>query len=138
MIALSGHAYSILAGLLLLLGATLTVLKRTADTRDNRYVGPRPIAATGAAAGLISGLTGVGGGVFLAPVLIAAGWASPIWVAALSPPFILCNSVAALAGVHIAGQTLALGAFLYLAAALVGAIAGSRMRCSHCPRCAGC
>src|SRR5690348_649559 len=50
---------------------------------------PRPIwsvSLIGGAAGLLSGLTGVGGGVFLTPQLVALGWASPKQSTTLSPP----------------------------------------------------
>jgi uncharacterized membrane protein YfcA len=82
-------------------------------------------AGVGAGAGFISGLTGVGGGVFLTPVLIAAGWVSPRRAAALSPPFILCNSVVGLIGARLVGQTLAPGTLLYSVGALAGAVAGT-------------
>jgi len=67
----------------------------------------------GTGAGFISGLTGVAGGVFLTPMLIAFGWTSPRRAAAVSPPFILCNSSLGLAGSLFAGQRLAPGATLY-------------------------
>ena len=62
-------------------------------------------------------LTGVGGGVFLAPQLIALEWTSPRQAATLSPPFILANSVAGLAGVPIAGQRFAPSVPIYAIAA---------------------
>ena len=61
-----------------------------------------PLAASlgaGAGIGLLSGLIGIGGGIFLAPLLILKGWANPKTTAALSSAFILVNSLAALAGV---------------------------------------
>jgi uncharacterized membrane protein YfcA len=79
----------------------------------------------GAVVGLISGLTGVGGGVFLAPVLIALRWASPKQTAALSAPFILANSAVGLVGVLFAGQLPSSHFFLYAAAALGGAVVGT-------------
>jgi len=72
-----------------------------------------------------SGVTGVGGGVFLTPFLIALSWASPRQAAALSPPFILCNSAVGLAGVALAGQTLAPGILFFSVGALAGAIIGT-------------
>jgi uncharacterized membrane protein YfcA len=53
----------------------------------------------GAGIGLLSGLIGIGGGIFLAPLLILRGWANPKTTAALSSAFILVNSLAALGGV---------------------------------------
>ena len=72
----------------------------------------------GAFVGLISGLTGVGGGVFLAPMLIALRWASPKQTAALSAPFILANSIMGSVGVSLAGQLPSSHLVLYAAAAL--------------------
>jgi uncharacterized membrane protein YfcA len=125
LLVLAGQTYFVLTGLLLIAAAALMAFKRTADVAEARQVHFLPAAGVGAGAGFISGLTGVGGGVFLTPVLIASGWASPKRATALSPPFILCNSVVGLVGVLLAGQTLAPGTFLYSVAALAGAIAGT-------------
>jgi uncharacterized membrane protein YfcA len=103
----------------------LLPFKQTADTATARPVRLGPAAAVGAGAGFISGLTGVGGGVFLTPVLIALGWATPKREAQLSPPFILCNSILGLAGILLAGQQPAPGTFVYSLAALAGAVIGT-------------
>jgi uncharacterized membrane protein YfcA len=55
--------------------------------------------AVGGGIGLLSGLIGIGGGVFFAPFLILRGWASAKTTACLSSAFILVNSLAALVGV---------------------------------------
>ena len=58
-----------------------------------------PVAlGSGAAIGLLSGLTGTGGGIFLSPLLLLAGWAGPRGAAGLAAPFILLNSIAGLLG----------------------------------------
>ena len=97
LLVLGGDVYFILTGVLLIAAAVLTVFKRTADNVDGHPVRRGAATAVGAGAGFISGLTGVGGGVFMTPLLIAFGWASPRRAAQLSPPFILCNSVLGLA-----------------------------------------
>jgi uncharacterized membrane protein YfcA len=125
LLVLDGWIYFSLTGLLLIAAAASMVFKRTADTIEARPVPLLPAAAVGAGAGFVSGLTGVGGGVFLTPLLISLGWASPRRAAALSPPFILCNSVVGLAGVLLAGQKLAPGTAVYSAGAIVGAIVGT-------------
>jgi uncharacterized membrane protein YfcA len=56
------------------------------------------LAVTGGVVGLLSGLTGVGGGVFLTPVLLALRAAPVKTIAAVSAAFILVNSLAGLAG----------------------------------------
>jgi uncharacterized membrane protein YfcA len=48
--------------------------------------------------GLLSGVVGIGGGIFLAPVLYLARWGSPRSIAGTSAVFILVNSISGLAG----------------------------------------
>jgi hypothetical protein len=125
LIVLGGHIYFILTGVLLIAAGVLMAFRRTADHVEERPIRLGPAAAVGAGAGFVSGLTGVGGGVFLTPLLIAFGWTSPRRAAQLSPPFILCNSVLGLAGVLLAGQALAPATVLYAIGALAGAAIGT-------------
>ena len=48
--------------------------------------------------GLLSGIVGIGGGIFLAPVLHLIGWDKTRRIAASASIFILANSLAGLAG----------------------------------------
>ncbi|MFN7036096.1 MAG: sulfite exporter TauE/SafE family protein [Bellilinea sp.] len=58
-----------------------------------------PIAVLlGALIGLLSGLTGVGGGIFLSPLLIFLGWEDARHVSGVSAAFIFVNSIAGLSG----------------------------------------
>jgi uncharacterized protein len=125
LLVLGSQSYFVLTGLLLIAAATLMVFKRATDTVRARPVPLLPAAFAGAAAGFLSGLTGVGGGVFLTPLLVVLGWASPRHAAALSPPFILCNSVVDLVGVSLAGQVLAPGTLVFSGGALLGAVIGT-------------
>ncbi|QGM45010.1 sulfite exporter TauE/SafE family protein [Methylocystis heyeri] len=125
LLVLDAREYFTLTGVLLVTAGLLMVLKRNAESVEPRAVRSLPAALAGAASGLLSGLTGVGGGVFLAPMLVALGWASAKRAAALSPPFILCNSAVGLLGVLLAGQRLGPAAPLYAVGALAGAILGS-------------
>jgi uncharacterized membrane protein YfcA len=125
LLALEGRSYFVLTGLLLVLASGLTVTGRKADVASNGDVRLAPAAVAGAGIGFLSGLTGVGGGVFLAPLVIALAWASPRRAAVLAPPFILCNSVLALLGVLLAGQRPAEGTALYAIGALFGAVLGT-------------
>ncbi len=52
----------------------------------------------GGGLGLLSGMVGIGGGIFLAPLLLLLHWAAPKQVAAFSAVFILLNSLSGLAG----------------------------------------
>lgn len=125
MLVLDGHVYFTLTSLLLIAAATLMIVRRSADRGELRPVRPVAVAVAGAGAGFLSGLTGVGGGVFLTPVVITLGWALPRTAAALSPPFILCNSVVGLLGSLLAGQRFAVDTALFSAGALAGAVLGS-------------
>ncbi|MGD9814638.1 MAG: sulfite exporter TauE/SafE family protein [Hyphomonadaceae bacterium] len=88
---------------------------------------PRAIIAlpAGAALGALAGLTGIGGGVFLSPLLVFAGWADPQRATGIAACFIVVNSAAGLAG--RASSLAALPAYLpwFAAAALVGAVIGT-------------
>jgi hypothetical protein len=57
-----------------------------------------PAIVTGVAIGLLSGLTGTGGGIFLSPLLLATAWANARLAAGVTAPFNLLNSAAALSG----------------------------------------
>jgi uncharacterized membrane protein YfcA len=85
---------------------------------------------TGAGLGLLAGLTGTGGGIFLTPLLIFMRWARTSTASGVSAPFILLNSIAALAGnVSVTRQlpdfTLPL-TLAALAGGAIGSYSGSR------------
>jgi len=82
----------------------------------------------GAGLGLLAGLTGVGGGIFLSPLLLAAGWAGARETAAVSAPFIFVNSIAGLAGLMSARGELPGGEIAALAvAAVIGGWVGAHL-----------
>lgn len=79
----------------------------------------------GAALGLVAGLTGTGGGIFLTPLLLLKRWASTKAAAGVSAVFILANSLSGLLGNlgktrHLPAPTMA-----FVAAAILGGLAGS-------------
>ncbi|RME65726.1 MAG: sulfite exporter TauE/SafE family protein [Caldilineae bacterium] len=82
----------------------------------------------GAGIGLLSGILGLGGGIFLSPLIVLAEWGTPKQAAASSAGFIVVNSVSALLGRMVGGNFVfgAMGAAL-LPVGLVGALAGSRL-----------
>ena len=88
---------------------------------------PRPItlAPIGGLIGLISGLTGVGGGIFLAPILLIKRWADLRATLAMSSAFILINSIAALIGHAFSNYEWPSEVPMMIAAALLGALLGS-------------
>lgn len=79
----------------------------------------------GALIGFLSGLTGVGGGIFLSPLLLLMGWADTRRTAGVSAAFILVNSIAGLLGNFSSVQTLPPALPYFALAAVVGGLAGS-------------
>lgn len=80
---------------------------------------PKHIAiAAGAGLGLLSGLTGTGGGIYLTPLLLFMGWAKTKTASAVSALFILVNSISGLAGLFTSGKPMP-QAWHYLAAAVI-------------------
>ena len=59
--------------------------------------------ALGGSVGLLAGVSGIGGGIFLSPVLNLLNWKDPRTVASLASIFILVNSIAGLIGLTVAG-----------------------------------
>jgi uncharacterized protein len=79
----------------------------------------------GAAIGLLSGLTGTGGGIFLSPLLLFVGWSATKSASGVAAVFILCNSVAGLMGNVAIVKALPPNLPIYAAAVLAGAVAGT-------------
>lgn len=98
-VQLDGAIYRPLVGFVLVLAALRLLWPRpvASETRPSRAPGPAALAS-GAGIGLLAGLTGTGGGIFLSPVLLFLGWAEPRKVSGIAAGFILANSVAGLAG----------------------------------------
>lgn len=95
-----------------------------------------PFAAAllvGAAIGFLSGTTGTGGGVFLAPAILALNWATVRQTAAISAVFNLTNSAAALIGAHGAWSGLPPALPLWLVAVAIGGAAGAFVGARHLP-----
>ena len=90
--------------------------------------GAKAAVPVGGAIGLVSGLIGVGGGIFLTPILLLKRWATPKQAAATSALFIWVNSLAGLAGSYTSkGMQLELELLIpFLAAVLLGGFIGSR------------
>jgi len=91
---------------------------------------PVPIALLcGAGIGILAGLTGTGGGIFLSPLILLMNWADPKKTAGVSVVFILVNSIAGILG-QFNSQLASLhslphGIYLWGAAAILGGVLGS-------------
>lgn len=122
-------AYFLLLAGVLLVAATRLIVQIPVK-RDESVVNPPKLFVTlpvGAGIGALSGIVGVGGGIFLSPLLLLKDWAGPKRTAAVSALFILVNSIAGLAG-RLFSDTFAVKELaLFLLAAFVGGIVGSRL-----------
>jgi len=121
-------AYKIILGLVLLFAAWRLAVKPSAHAAPAPKPMVLPLAlALGAAIGLLSGLTGVGGGIFLSPLLLLFGWADVRKTAGVSAAFILVNSAAGLLG-HLEGvRSLPREIVWWAPAALIGGLLGAEL-----------
>ncbi len=90
----------ILATVLFIIGIRMAVFeKREFYCNDEKKHFPWMISAiVGGVLGLLAGITGIGGGIFLAPLLYTLKWGTPKKIAATASAFILINSFFGLAG----------------------------------------
>src|SRR5439155_25426951 len=130
---LQGRSYKIILGVVLLFAAWRLAFKQAAHAPAEQKPVPLSMALLlGAPIGLLSGLVGVGGGIFLSPLLLLLGWAEVRKTAGVSAAFILINSIAGLMGqmYHDRWQTLRSvpeGILWWVSAAVLGGLIGSEL-----------
>ena len=125
-VTLPGEWYRVLVGLVLWASAARLWL----DLRLSEAVRHPPVPAamaSCAAIGLLAGLTGTGGGIFLSPLLLLMGWATARVSAGVSAVFILVNSAAGLAGNPGSLEHLPPQLPLWAGAAIVGGLMGAEL-----------
>lgn len=134
---LPGTVYQpVVGGLLLLAAAQMLLSARGAAAADQRAPAAPPFVRSlivGGTIGYLSGVTGVGGGIFLAPLVLAFGWIGTRQAAAVSTAFNLLNSAAALAGVWATTPTLPPELPTWLISVGIGALLGSWLAAWHLP-----
>src|SRR5947208_11483424 len=120
----SAGVLRILIGAVLLFSAARLFFRRSDPPEANPPTKPVAVGV-GAGLGLLSGLTGTGGGIFLTPLLLFCRWAPIKKAAAVSALFILVNSIGGLVGYFSAKHSIpALGIYLAVPA-IVGGMIGS-------------
>jgi uncharacterized protein len=127
-LTLPSHFYKPLIGAVLIYAAAQSL--RTAKASVSVQLEPVRmwlLVVIGVCLGGLSGLTGVGGGIFLSPILILRRWAQTKVVSGVAAAFILVNSLAGLAGLATKGLTLPPAFVFWAAAALVGGYLGAEM-----------
>ncbi len=125
------HIYKIVVGICLVIAA-ITIFYRS-NKSDDIEVKPvvKPVLMVlGAGLGFLAGLTGVGGGIFLSPILLFFGWAKTKVISGVAAAFILANSISGLLGFLSKTPVLPAGlgywAFAAVAGGLIGAEYGSQ------------
>jgi len=130
-VQLAKDNYSFLLGVILLVAA-LGVFRsaRRAALSDAEVAGrkvPWPVGLlVGAAIGVLSGLTGTGGAIFLTPLLLFARWMPTRDASGTSVAFVWINSLTGLAGLLHASGTLPRALPAWLAIVAIGALLGSQ------------
>jgi uncharacterized membrane protein YfcA len=123
--------FGVLVGVVLLFSAArlfADTLRRDDPGRTN--VGPPPVwlaLLTGAGIGLLSGLTGVGGGIFISPLIVLMGWGTVRDSAAPTAAFILVNSISGLLGLLTRHPALPDAAPYWVGAVIVGGLIGASL-----------
>jgi uncharacterized protein len=124
------HWLELLLGGVLLISALLFWFRP--QERDTIVAPQRTLAlVSGAAIGVLAGMTGTGGGIFLTPLLLFAAWANAKNAAAVSAAFILCNSLAGLSGFIWRGGDVPTVAWPLAAAVVIGGVLGSTLGARH-------
>ncbi len=124
---LTDHTYEIILGITLLVVAAIMILYRkpSEEIPTDRVPSKFITSPIGLVVGLVSGMIGIGGGIFLSPILVLARWATVKRAAATAATFIFFNSLAGLAGRWINSQLEFVSLAPFFVAALLGGITGS-------------
>jgi hypothetical protein len=125
---IADHIYSILLYAVLTFVAVRLLFFSSKQDEERE---PRPVplwlaALVGLVIGLLSGMVGIGGGIFLSPIILYSRWGNSKQAAAVAAAFIVLNSVSGLFG-RLAGGTFSFDLFSasLIPLGVAGAIAGS-------------
>jgi uncharacterized protein len=127
-IQLPGQFYRPLVGVILLIAAARLLWPGL--TKVARTITDVPVIwgiVSGIGIGLLSGLTGTGGGIFLSPLLLFMGWSETRTASGVAAVFILCNSIAGLLGNLASVRSLPPDLPLYAGAVLLGGAVGTTL-----------
>lgn len=102
-VKLSQTVFFLILGSALILAGIFMVLKFVNGKPETEEFSNLKKFIVGGSIGLLSGVSGIGGGIFLSPMLNLLRWENPRVIASLASLFILVNSVAGLIGLNVAG-----------------------------------
>ena len=131
-VQLPKQSYSLLLGIVLLIAAMGVFHSASRAERDDaesmgRRVPWLPGLLIGAGIGVLSGLTGTGGAIFLTPILLFARWMPTREASGTSVAFVWINSLTGLAGLLHASSTLPQALPMWLFAVALGAALGTQL-----------
>ena len=126
-------AYSVLLAGVLIFAACRLLFEFNSGEHEIKHETSVVISLfVGGSIGILSCIVGVGGGIFLSPLLLLCNWADPKKTAATSAFFILVNSLAGLGGRAVRDHLqLAPILFYMVGIAFLGGIIGSRLGANH-------
>jgi uncharacterized membrane protein YfcA len=125
-INLPSNVYKPVIGLLLLLSGVRFLVQALQSEKAHRDVNKALAIFIGTCVGLLSGITGTGGGIFLSPLIIWLGWVSVKQASGTAAAFIFVNSVAGLLGNIQSTSSLPSELPVFVVAVLLGALIGTR------------
>jgi uncharacterized protein len=125
---LPGHIHKTIIGIVLLVAAARLLWPKPLAVLSEWQDPPIAIAIpAGAIIGLLSGLTGTGGGIFLTPLILFMAWSETKTASGISVVFILCNSIAGLLGNYASLKSLPAELPVYMVAVMLGAVVGTQL-----------
>jgi uncharacterized membrane protein YfcA len=130
---LPASLYQPTVGALLIVAAVQVLTSAPSVDRVTRDPPFLPALVAGAGLGFVSGVTGVGGGIFLAPLVLVLGWVEIREAAAVSATFNLLNSAAALAGAWAMRHSIPASLPFWLLAVAMGGYLGSWLAVQRLP-----
>jgi uncharacterized membrane protein YfcA len=125
-ILLPTTVYKIILGVTLILAATRLAINLKSE-KEIRAPQIWICLLIGACLGFVSGLVGVGGGIFLTPILLLMNWTETKKAAGISALFILVNSISGLLGNYAQVLKLPAAVYVWIIAAIIGGIIGSTL-----------
>ena len=126
MMHITNKTYYFLLSCVLIFAAIRMLLPLNEKPGENLSLPRTPITIiTGGSIGMLSGIVGIGGGIFLSPLMILMKWASTKKTSAVAAFFILVNSTSGLCGRYF-GDTIEFQSMLpFIVATFIGGLAGS-------------
>ncbi|MCC7103198.1 MAG: sulfite exporter TauE/SafE family protein [Fimbriimonadaceae bacterium] len=128
-----GHIHQWVLAAALLYASFWLMFGMSKSGREARELDRRIAVGAGAGIGLLSGVVGVGGGIFLSPLMILARWADAKRAASVAALFILANSAAGLAARTPKNLSVVSDHWPLLVCGFIGAIAGGWIGANRIP-----